>query len=154
LSGILRAGIFFQPDPTSRMILYGITDLISIIILTVQAGIVSFPVRRIHYTSTLLSRFRIMPGVFFLGSIYAILFAPCAIAPLLILIKTILISNTITPIFLLLAFSAGILIPFFVLGVCRNSIPEEQILRYDGIVQKLGGILLILLGILFFLSIR
>lgn len=64
-AGILSAGVFSQPDLTSRMILYGIAGLISIIILTVLAGLVSFPVKEIHYTSTLLSRFRIMPGIFF-----------------------------------------------------------------------------------------
>jgi cytochrome c biogenesis protein CcdA len=152
-AGILGLGVYVQPDPTSRMLLYGIAGLISIIFGMVQAGLVSLPLRMTPYTSRLVSRFRTMPGIFLLGSIFAILFAPCAIAPLLILIEFILISNTITPIFLLLAFSTGILTPFFILGVCRNSIPEEHIMRYGGIVQKVGGMLLILLGIWLILSI-
>jgi cytochrome c-type biogenesis protein len=152
--GILSAGVYFRPDPTSRMIFYGIAGLISILIGMVQAGLVSLPRRMTFYTSMLISRFRSMPGIFLLGSIFAFLFAPCAIAPLLILIEIILINNTITPIFLLLAFSAGILTPFFILGVCRNSISEEHIVRYGRIVQKIGGLLLILLGIWLILSIR
>ena len=52
-----------------------------------------------------------------------------------------------------MAFSNGIQTPFFIPGVCRNSIPEGHIPRYSGIVQKLGGMFLILLGIWLILSI-
>jgi cytochrome c biogenesis protein CcdA len=48
---------------------------------------------------------------------------------------------------MILVFSAGILTPFIALTVLHRSIPGERLLRYAGVVQKLGGLLLLGFGI-------
>ena len=97
--------------------------------------------------STLAFRFHTLPGIFSLGIVFAILFAPCAIAPFLILIETLLLNATIAPVSMILVLSAGILTPFIALTVLHRSIPGERLLRYAGVVQKLGGLLLLGFGI-------
>ncbi len=149
---ILGAGVSFNPDDNSRLVIYGIAGLIAIIVGLIQLGLFSIPDRVSRHTSALVSRFQTLPGIFFLGLIFAVLFAPCAIAPFLILIETILISNTIVPVFMILAFSAGILTLFLTLTVIQNIIPEERLLRYAVIVQKTGGLLLLMLGVWLILS--
>jgi cytochrome c biogenesis protein CcdA len=145
--------LVFSPDPGSRLVIYGIAGLIAVIVGMVQIGFFSLPDRMNQYSSVLTSRFHNLPGIYLLGIIFAVLFAPCAIAPFLILIETILIGNTIEPVFMLIAFSIGVLIPFVVLTVLRNTITEEQMMRYAGVIQKLGGFLLIVFGIWLFLQI-
>ena len=54
---------------------------------------------------------------------------------------------------MILAFSAGILTLFLTLTVIRNFIPEERLLRYAVIVQKTGGVLLLMLGVWLILSV-
>jgi len=152
-AGILISGVVFSPDPDSRLVIYGIAGLVAVIVGMVQIGFFSLPDRMNQYSSALISRFHNLPGIFLLGIIFAILFAPCAIAPFLILIETILIGNTIEPVFMLIAFSIGVLMPFVVLTVLRNTIAEEQMMRYSGLIQKLGGFLLIIFGIWLFLQI-
>jgi len=48
---------------------------------------------------------------------------------------------------MLLAFSAGILTPFIALTVLRSSFLDERLLRYAGVVQKIGGVVVIGFGI-------
>jgi cytochrome c biogenesis protein CcdA len=86
-------------------------------------------------------------GALLLGFIFAFLFAPCAIAPFLVLLEAILIGNSIAPITMIVAFSAGLFTPFAVFSALRDSALERRLLRYAGIVQKTGGILLIVFGI-------
>lgn len=146
-AGILIAGVVFSPDPDSRLVIYSIAGVIAVFVGLVQLGFFPVPDRINRYSSVLISRFHNLPGIFLLGIIFAVLFAPCAIAPFLILIETILIGKTLEPVFMILAFSAGVLTPFVVLTVLRNTIAEEQMLRYAGIIQKIGGFLLILFGV-------
>ena len=146
-AGILIAGVVFSPDPDSRLVIYSIAGLIAVFVGLVQMGYFSIPNRINRYSSVLIPRFHNLFGIFLLGIIFAVLFAPCAIAPFLILIETILIGKTIEPVFMMLAFSAGVLTPFVVLTVMRNTFAEEQMLRYAGIIQKIGGFLLIVFGV-------
>jgi cytochrome c biogenesis protein CcdA len=97
-------------------------------------------------------RFHSLPGIFLLGIIFAVLFAPCAIAPFLILIETLLIDSSLRPFMMLLSYAAGLLAPFVLIAAFRNSL-SEQLLGYAAIVQKAGAILLIGLGIWLILSI-
>jgi cytochrome c-type biogenesis protein len=152
-AGILGAGMVFSPDAVSRLVLYGIAGLVAIVAGLIQTGLVTLPARIQQRTSALAARFRTLPGIFLLGIVFSVLFAPCAIAPFLILIETILLGNSLAPVIMLLAFSAGVLAPFAVLTAIRHSIPGEKVLRLAGILQKLGGLLLIGFGCWLILSI-
>jgi len=152
-AGILGAGVALSLDDNSRLVIDGIGGLIAIVVGLLQLGLFSLPDRMNRCASALVSRFRTLPGIFFLGLIFAVLFAPCAIAPFLILIETILISNSLVPVFMILAFSAGILTLFLTITVIQNFIPEEQLIRYAVIVQKTGGLLLLVLGVWLILSV-
>lgn len=145
-AGILGAGIAFRPDTGSRLIINVIAGLIAIFVALLQLGLFSLPDRMKGRVSTLAFRFHTLPGIFLLGIVFAVLFAPCAIAPFLILIETLLLNTTIAPVTMILVFSAGILTPFIALTALHRSIPGERLLRYAGIVQKLGGLLLLGFG--------
>ncbi len=51
------------------------------------------------------------------------------------------------------AFSAGLFTPFAVFSLLRNSVFEKKVLRFSGIVQKIGGLLLIVFGVWLLFSI-
>jgi cytochrome c biogenesis protein CcdA len=144
---ILGAGIVLRPDAGSRLVIYGIGGLVAIVVGIIQVGLVSLPKMMNYRVSALVSRFHTLPGIFLLGVIFAALFAPCAIAPFLVLIEAILIGNAIAPAAMVLAFSAGLFTPFVALAVLRNTIAEKKMLQCAGIVQKIGGVLLIVFGI-------
>jgi len=150
--GILGAGFAFRPDTGSRLMINGIAGLVAIFFGLLQLGLVSLPGRMKDHVSGLASRFHTLSGIFLLGIVFAVLFAPCAIAPFLILIETLLLNNTIAPVSMILVFSAGILTPFAALTALRTAIPGERLLRYAGFVQKLGGLLLLGFGIWLILS--
>jgi cytochrome c-type biogenesis protein len=118
----------------------------------VQLGLFSLPEKMTRHTSVLIARFHTPPGIFLLGIIFAVLFAPCAIAPFLILIETILIDTTLAPVLMVFAFSLGIFAPFVIFAAFRNS-SQKRLLKYTEIVQKIGGILLIGFGIWLILSL-
>ncbi len=150
---ILGAGVAFLPDSGSRLLIYGTGGIIAIIAGLVQAGLFSIPTSMARSSSGLISRFHTLPGIFLLGFIFAILFAPCAIAPFLILMGTLLMTGTAAPLLMLLAFSAGTFVPFIIIAALRHAIPDERLLKYAGIVQKAGGLLLVGFGIWLLLSI-
>jgi cytochrome c biogenesis protein CcdA len=152
-AGILGAGIAFIPDSGSRMVIYGTGGIVAIIVGLVQTGLFSIPDRLGRHASGLVSRFHTLPGIFLAGILFAALFAPCAIAPFLILAATLLIDTTLTPALMLLAFALGILAPFVAIAAFRNA-AQDRLLMYAGVVQKAGGILLIVFGIWLLLSIR
>jgi len=145
-AAILGAGVVLVPDPGSRQVIYGIGGILMILIGIVQTGLFSLPERLSRCTSGVTARFHTLPGIFLLGIIFAVLFAPCAVAPFLILIGTLLIDSTLRPVLMVLAFSAGTLAPFVVFAALRHSV-QEQLLQYTGIVQKAGGLLLAGFGI-------
>jgi cytochrome c biogenesis protein CcdA len=144
---ILGAGFAFRPDSDSLLVIRIIAGLLAVFVGLLQVGLFSLPDRLNHRAMMLVSRFNTSPGIFLLGFIFAVLFAPCAIAPFLILIETIFLSNTFAPVTMLLAFSAGILTPFIALTVLRSSFLDERLLRYAGVVQKIGGVVVIGFGI-------
>jgi cytochrome c-type biogenesis protein len=148
---ILGVGLAFRPDTGSRLVIYSLAGLIAIIAGLVQIGVFPVPEQLNRHTTAVVSRFRTLPGTFVLGIVFTVLFAPCAIAPFLILIGTLLMSSTLTPLLLLPAFSAGILVPFVLITLLQRTIPEK-LLAYAGIVRKAGGILLVLFGIWLILS--
>ncbi len=99
--GILGAGIGLIPDSGSRLLIYSAGGLTAIVVGLVQAGFLSLPNLLTRYTAPLVSRFRTCTGIFLLGIIFAVLFAPCAIAPFLFLIGTLLIDKTLAPVLML-----------------------------------------------------
>lgn len=150
---ILSTGIALLPDPGSRLLIYAAGGIIAIITGLVQAGLFSVPGRIAKYSSGLVSRFHTLPGIFLLGFIFALLFAPCAIAPFLVLMGTLLITSAPAPVLMLLVFSAGAFVPFIIIAALRHAIPDERLLKYAGIVQKAGGLLLVGFGIWLLLSV-
>lgn len=145
-AGILGAGIALMPEAGSRIIISSAGGIIAILAGLVQIGLFSVPDRLTRYSTALVSRFHTIPGIFLFGILFAVLFAPCAIAPFLILIETLLIDRNLAPALMLFFFSLGILVPFSIFAVLRNS-AQERLLKYTRIVQKAGGILLIMFGI-------
>jgi len=152
-AGILFMGIALRPDSGSGVLIYGIAGVIVIIAGLVQIGLFHVPDWITSRVSVPLSRFHTIPGIFFLGIICAVLFAPCAITPFLVLTEAILLGNVVTPGFMILAFSAGILTPFIVLTLFHTSVNEARLLRYAGIVQKISGLALIGFGIWLLMSV-
>ena len=146
-AGILFMGVALRLDTGSRLFVYGTAGFIVIIAGLVQVGLFQIPDRITSRASVLISRFHTIPGIFLLGIIFAILFSPCAITPFLVLTEAILLGNVVTPGFMILAFSAGILTPFIVLTLFQTSVNEARLLRYAGIVQKISGLALIGFGI-------
>jgi cytochrome c biogenesis protein CcdA/glutaredoxin len=151
-AGILGAGVAFIPDSGSRRILLGMGGIIAISVGLVQAGLFSVPERVGRHVSVLVSRFHTLPGIFFAGILFAALFAPCAIAPFLVLTGSLLIDKTLMPALVLLAFASGVLAPFVAFAAFRHT-AREQLLKYAGIVQKAGGLLLAGFGIWLLLSV-
>jgi len=76
-----------------------------------------------------------------------VFFAPCALAPFLVLVEMIVLSNSIAPLTMVLAFAAGILAPFVVLTVLTTSFLDDRLMRYAGFVQKIGGVFIIGFGL-------
>lgn len=152
-AGILFAGIAFWPDISSRAFIYGIAGVIVIIAGLVQIGLFHIPDWITSRASVSILRFHTIPGIFLMGIISAVLFAPCAITPFLVLIEAILLGNVVTPGFMILAFSAGILTPFIVLTLFHTSVNEVRLLRYAGILQKISGLALIGFGIWLIMSV-
>ncbi len=101
----------------------------------------------------LFSRFKNLSGAFLLGIISAVILAPCAGAPFLILIETLLFAGSIYALMMVITFGAGIMTPFLVIGIVFGSIPNERLIRYSTVVQKTSGILLIVFGVWLLMAI-
>ena len=102
----------------------------------------------------LFSRFKNLPGAFVLGLIFAIILAPCAGAPFLILVETLLFAGSVSTFAMLVAFGAGIMTPFLIIGIVFGSIPNERLIRFSTLIQKASGILLIVFGVWLLMAIR
>jgi cytochrome c biogenesis protein CcdA len=48
---------------------------------------------------------------------------------------------------MVLAFSAGILVPFIALTALKTSFLDERLMRYAAFVQKIGGVFIIGFGL-------
>ena len=144
---ILGAGFAIRPDSDSLSVIRIIAGLLAVFVGLLQVGVFSLPDRLNHRAMMLVSRFNTPPGIFLLGITFAVLFAPCAIAPFLILIEMIFFSNTLAPVAMVLAFCAGILAPFVALTALRSSFLDDRLMRYAGFVQKIGGVFVIGFGI-------
>jgi cytochrome c-type biogenesis protein len=90
-------------------------------------------------------------GTFFVGVTFAAGWTPC-VGPILssILLYASTAENMYSGILLLLAYSLGLGIPFFICSLALNSFLTafQKARRYIGIFTKIGGVLLILVGIL------
>ena len=90
-------------------------------------------------------------GTFFVGVTFAAGWTPC-VGPILssILLYASTAENMYAGILLLLAYSLGLGIPFFICSLALNSFLAafKKARRYIGLFTKIGGVLLILVGIL------
>jgi len=90
-------------------------------------------------------------GTFFVGVTFAAGWTPC-VGPILssILLYASTAENMISGVFLLLAYSLGLGLPFFICALALNSFLAtfQKARRYIGLFTKIGGILLILVGVL------
>ncbi len=90
-------------------------------------------------------------GTFFVGVTFAAGWTPC-VGPILssILLYASTAENMLSGIFLLLAYSLGLGLPFFACSLALNTFLAafQKARRYIGVFTKIGGILLILVGIL------
>lgn len=82
-----------------------------------------------RHTSALVLQFHTPPGIFLPDLIFAELLAPCASAPVLILIGSLLIDTTLETAIMVPAFSLGILEPFVASAALRDS-AQELLLKY------------------------
>jgi cytochrome c-type biogenesis protein len=90
---------------------------------------------------------------FFVGSAFSAGWSPC-IGPTLASIFALSISNStvLQGGVLLLAYSAGLSIPFLAMGLAYKAVEPfyNRIKRYSGVMNYLSGALLIIIGILVF----
>lgn len=90
-------------------------------------------------------------GTFFVGVTFAAGWTPC-VGPILssILLYASTAENMVSGIFLLLAYSLGLGLPFFICSLALNSFLAtfQKARRYIGLFTKIGGVLLILVGVL------
>jgi cytochrome c-type biogenesis protein len=144
---ILGLGVAIVPDNGYQMVIRRVAGILAIFVGLLQIGLFSLPHWIDLKVSPLVSRFKSSSGIFLLGIIFAVLFAPCALAPFLVLIEMIVLSNSIAPLMMVLAFSAGILAPFVALTVLKTSFLDDRMMRYAGFVQKIGGAFVIGFGL-------
>lgn len=152
-AGILGSGVAFSLDTAYRPTVFAGAGLISIFAGLIQAGLIRLPERAQSGAERLLTRIHTPGGAFILGLVFAFLFAPCAGAPLLILIDTILIGSSVAPYFMVLAYGLGILVPFAIVVIAKNSVPPERFIRYSTLVQRVAGVFLVGFGIWLIVSI-
>jgi len=143
---VLLAGFRLTTGSGFSSTFYAIAGLATIGFGLLQLGLIRLPETGEAWTMHLFSRFKNLTGAFLLGMVFAFILAPCAGAPFLILIETLLFVGSAHALVMVLAFGAGIMTPFLVIGIVSGSIPEERLFRYSPIVQKAGGILLIVFG--------
>jgi len=138
-AGILFAGFHISPGAGFTATIFALAGFISIGFGIFQLGFIRLPAPTASWGMNLFSRFNSLKGAFFLGIIFAILFSPCAGAPFLILIDTLLITGSAMALGMVTAFGSGILTLFL--------LPWERLVRFGMVVQKASGILLIAFGI-------
>jgi len=97
-------------------------------------------------TSSRVSRLQTLTGISLAGILFVILLVPSALAQSLVLARTLPIDKTLVPALMLLAFSGGLLFPYVARTIFRST-AREQLLKYALIIQKSGGIHLIVFGI-------
>jgi cytochrome c-type biogenesis protein len=144
---LILAGIGIRLDAALLTLVTGVAGIVSIIAGLVQLDIIRVPARIRPHTGAMVSKVHSLPGAYALGVAFAILFAPCASAPFLILVDTMLVGTTAEPVILLTAFGAGILAPYVFFTLVQNSMPSGSLVRHAGTLQKIGGVILICLGI-------
>ncbi|MBP1712391.1 MAG: ccdA [Deltaproteobacteria bacterium] len=90
-------------------------------------------------------------GTFFVGVTFAAGWTPC-VGPILssILLYASTAENMLSGVFLLLAYSLGLGIPFFACSLALNTFLAtfQKARRYIGLFTKIGGVLLVLVGVL------
>ncbi len=146
-AGVLLAGLRLTTGSGFSTTVYAIAGLFTIGFGLLQVGLIRLPNIAESWTMHLFSRFKNLSGAFLLGIISAVILAPCAGAPFLILIETFLFAGSIYAFMMVITFGAGIMTPFLVIGIVFGSIPNERLIRYSTVVQKTSGILLIVFGV-------
>ncbi len=86
-------------------------------------------------------------GSTLIGISFSAGWTPC-VGPILAMILALAANDPSRGTILLIAYSVGFAIPFFVMAFFISS--TKFIVRYSGIIMKVGGILLIIIGLLLF----
>jgi len=152
-AGVLLAGLRLTTGSRFSTTVYAVAGLFTIGFGLLQIGLIRLPNIAESWTMHLFSRFKNLSGAFLLGIISAVILAPCAGAPFLILIETFLFAGSIYAFMMVITFGAGIMTPFLVIGIVFGSIPNERLIQYSTVVQKASGILLIVFGVWLLLAI-
>jgi cytochrome c biogenesis protein CcdA len=152
-AGILLAGFRLTTGSGFSTTVYAIAGVVTIGFGLFQLGLIRLPSIAESRIMHLSYRFKNLRGAFLLGIIFAVILAPCAGAPLLILIETLLFAGSVSAFAMLVAFGAGIMTPFLGIGIVFGSIPNERLIHYSTMVQKASGVLLIIFGIWLLLAI-
>jgi cytochrome c biogenesis protein CcdA len=132
---------------------YTIAGLVTIGLGLLQLGLIRLPDVTESRIFHLFSRFENLSWAFLLGIIFAILLAPCAGAPFLILMETLLFKGSPHALGMVLAFGTGIMTPFLTIGIVSGSIPNKQVIQYSILIQKVCGVLLIAFGVWLLMTI-
>jgi cytochrome c-type biogenesis protein len=146
-AGVLLAGFRLSTGSGFSTTVYTIAGLVTIGFGLLQLGLIRLPEAGEARTMRLFSRFKNLPGAFVLGLFFAIILSPCAGAPFLILVETLLFAGSVSAFAMLVAFGAGIMTPFLIIGIVFGSIPNERLIRFSSLIQKASGILLIVFGL-------
>ena len=88
-----------------------------------------------------------LAGLFVLGMIFSIVKAACVAPMLLVLLSRVLIDGTVQDLSLLLVFGAGVLTPFFGVGILGGYASSSRIRGYRDVIRAGSGILLIGFGV-------
>ena len=111
-------------------------------------GLIRLPVSTDDYVkSSIQKHATTLAGLFVLGMIFSIVKAPCAAPMLLVLLNRILIGGTVQDLSLLLVFGAGVLTPFFGVGILGGYASSSRIREYRDVIRTGSGILLIGFGV-------
>lgn len=152
-AGVLLAGFRLTTGSGFSTTFYALAGLFTIGFGLLQVGVIRLPNIAESWMMHLFSRFKNLSGAFLLGIISAVILAPCAGAPFLILIETLLFAGSIYALMMVITFGAGIMTPFLVIGIVFGSIPNERLIKYSTVVQKTSGILLIVFGVWLLMAI-
>ncbi|WP_240374755.1 cytochrome c biogenesis CcdA family protein [Bacillus piscicola] len=88
-----------------------------------------------------------LAGTFLVGIGFAAGWTPC-IGPIFASILVLAASNPSSGFFYSVAYSAGFAVPFLTLGLFAGS--TRWIVRHSAIIMKIGGVLLIIIGVLLY----
>jgi cytochrome c biogenesis protein CcdA len=125
-----------------------IAGIVSILIGLNMLGVLKTPVTLDGYVKRSAKKHAgNMVGLFFLGVLFSMVKVPCAAPFLLVLTSEMLATTSLNSVFILLAFSVGVLTPFMVIGLVGGYALSERVRSYKDYIRMVSGIIIIILGV-------